>query len=173
MDDETTMVFSVTFHPLRPLTEAEISRMRAGSGAGYVGEDDFLPPTSEAGGAWRPRARLENDHFLDRDLQKTTFFSGIPAFWAQDAAMQEGMGPIYDRQHEHLGSSDMGIIRVRQRLLRAAGALRDDGQAPPGARDPGLYQVRGAAILLPAGVSWVEASEGQRKVLPGLNQAGV
>jgi len=173
MDDETTMVFSVTFHPLRPLTDTEVGRMRAGSGAGYVGEGNFLPATSEPGGAWRPKARLENDYFLDRQLQKTTFFSGIPEFWAQDAAMQESMGPIYDRTREHLGSSDMGIIRVRQRLIRAAKALRDQGLTPPGAREPELYQVRGAAVLLPAEVSWIDASADHRKVLPGVNQAGV
>jgi phthalate 4,5-dioxygenase len=74
---------------------------------------------------------------------------------------------------ELLPKADMGIIRVRQRLIRAAKALRDQGLTPPGAREPELYQVRGAAVLLPAEVSWIDASADHRKVLPGVNQAGV
>jgi phenylpropionate dioxygenase-like ring-hydroxylating dioxygenase large terminal subunit len=80
MDDQHVMVFSVTFHPLRPLEEGEIARMRAGSGAGYVGEANFLPPTSVPGGAWRPKASASSDYFVDRARQKTELYSGIPEF---------------------------------------------------------------------------------------------
>jgi phenylpropionate dioxygenase-like ring-hydroxylating dioxygenase large terminal subunit len=173
MDDENVMVFAVQFHPLRPLTEDEVARLREGSGAGFVGDDNFLPPTSDAGGAWRPKASLANDYFLDRARQKTEFFAGIAEFWAQDAAMQEGMGPIYDRTQEHLGTSDLGIIQVRQRLLRDARALQDEGMAPRAALDPSVYRVRGAAALLAREGSWLDASEQLRVVIPGVNPAGV
>ncbi|HZT07992.1 MAG TPA: Rieske 2Fe-2S domain-containing protein [Chloroflexota bacterium] len=173
IDDETSVLFSVTFHPLRPLTDEEIGRMKAGSGAGYVGEGKFLPPTSQPFGAWRPRAGMENDFLLDRALQRSTFFSGIPEFWAQDAAVQETMGPICDRTHEHLGTSDLGVIRVRQRLLSAALALRDQGIAPESAMDGSLYRVRGAAVMVPAGESWFEASALHREVIAGTNPGGV
>lgn len=173
MDDERTMLFSVTFHPLRPLSDKEIRKMREGGGAGYVGEKNFLPPAREPGGAWRPRASKENGYFWDAEIQRTQFYSGIPEFWAQDAAMQEGMGPIYDRTKEHLGTSDLGIIRVRQRLLEAARTLCDRGMPPPAALEASLYRVRGAAALLPKGVSWVEATQEHRTVKPGVNPAGV
>jgi phthalate 4,5-dioxygenase len=173
MDDEHVLVFSVTFHPLRPLTDQEVDRMRVGSGAGYVGEGNFLPPTSEPGGAYRPKARLENDYFLDRERQKTELFAGIAEFWAQDAAMQEGMGPIFDRSNEHLGTSDLGIISVRRRILREAKALQDGGPDPLGAQNPEIYQVRGAAALLPPAAPWLEATEDLRRVIPGVNPAGV
>jgi phthalate 4,5-dioxygenase len=173
MDDENVMVYSVTFHPLRPLTDDEIARMRAGSGAGYVGEANFLPPTSEPGGAWRPKASRANDYFQDRERQKTALFSGIPEFWAQDAAMQEGMGPIYDRRNEHLGTSDLGIISVRRRILAEARALAAGGAEPPGVRDPEVYQVRGAAALLPHAADWLAATTDLRRVVPGVNPAGV
>jgi hypothetical protein len=169
MDDETTMLIASTFHPLRPLTEKEIARMRAGSGAGFVGEENFSPPTSEPGGAWRPKARIENDYFFDREFQRTKLFSGIPEFWAQDAAVQEGMGPIYDRTKEHLGSSDLAIIRVRQRLMDAAKELREKGVPPPGVVEPALYRVRGAAAVLPKDADWLEATRGIRKLIPGTN----
>ncbi len=173
VDDETTCLFSVTFHPLRSLEETEVAGMRAGSGAGYVGEGNFLPPTTAPFGAWRPKAGKSNDYLQDRTLQQTTFFSGIPEFWAQDAAVQESMGPIYDRSQEHLGTSDLGIIRVRQRMLSAARALREEGTAPPPATEPSLYQVRGAAVLIPSDVPWLEASEEHRRVVAGVNPAGV
>lgn len=173
MDDEKTMLFSVTFHPLRPLTDKEIAKMRAGGGAGYAGEANFLPRATEPGGAWRPKASKENNYFWSRELQQNKFYSGIPEFWAQDAAMQEGMGPIYDRTKEHLGTSDLGIIRVRQRLLEAARTLCDRGMPPPGALEPALYRVRGAAALLPKNASWVEATKEHRMVISGVNPAGV
>ena len=173
IDDENVMVYAVQFHPLRPLTESEIGRLQAGSGAGFVGDDNFLPPTTEAGGAWRPKPSMANDYHMDRERQKTDYFTGIPDFWAQDAAMQEGMGPSYDRSQEHLGTSDLGIMSVRQRLLRDARALHDQGVVPVTATDPSVYQVRGAAALLPVGSPWVEASESLRVVVPGVNPAGV
>lgn len=173
IDDETSFLFAVTFHPLRPLAESEIAQMRAGSGAGYVGVDNFRPPTSDAFGAWKPKASKANDYFLSRDLQHTTFFSGIPDFWAQDAAVQETMGPIYDRSREHLGTSDLGVIRVRQQLIAAATMLRDQGAAPRSAEDPSVYGVRGAAVLIPATQSWFDASEEHRRVSAGVNPAGV
>jgi phenylpropionate dioxygenase-like ring-hydroxylating dioxygenase large terminal subunit len=173
IDDEATLVFSVTFHPLRDLEEAELARMRKGTGAGYVGEANLLPRKSAPSGAWIPKANKSNDYFLDRSLQRTTLFSGIPEFWAQDAAMQEGMGVIFDRGREHLGTSDMGIIRVRQRLLGEARLRAESGQPPASALDPDLYGVRGAAVLLPESAAWVEATEDLRKVRPGYNPAGV
>ena len=47
----------------------------------------------------------------------------------QDQAITESMGPMYDRTHEHLGPSDIVIVRIRNRLLAAAKALQK-GTAP-------------------------------------------
>ena len=171
LDDETTMLFSANFHPLRPLTEKEVSRLRGGSGAGFVGDNNFLPPTSRHGGAWHPKAREANDYFFERELQKTKFFSGIPEFWAQDASVQEGMGSIYDRTKEHLGTSDTAIIRVRRRLIDAARASMAEGIPAPGAMDPTIYQVRGAAAILAKDEDWIEGTRELCKVIPGVNQS--
>lgn len=173
IDDYSTLLFTVTFHPLMPLSEESIAKMRAGSGAGYVGESNFLPPTNEAFGAWMPKAQLENDFLLDRSLQRTSYFSGIREFWAQDASLQESMGRISDRSEEHLIQADIGIVRVRRRLLQAVEERQDATKPAPAVEQPELYQVRGAAMLLPSSASWIEASEEHRKVLPGVNQAGV
>jgi hypothetical protein len=172
IDDVSVLMFTVTFHPLQPLTEEAIARMKAGTGAGYVGDDNFLPPTSAAFGAWMPKAGMDNDFRMDRTLQKTAYFSGIREFWAQDAALQESMGRISDRSQEHLLQSDIGIVRVRRRLMQAVRALQE-GQPAPAVNLPEAYAVRGAAALIPSGASWVEATEEHRKVLPGINQDGV
>jgi hypothetical protein len=97
---------------------------------------------------------------IDRSRQRESNFSGIeesPPL--QDAAVQESMGPIVDRSREHLGSTDAGIIRVRQRLLEAAVALRDSGQEPVGVAVPGAYGRRGCQLVLPRDADWFAASE--------------
>lgn len=169
IDDHTTLVFAANFHPLRPLTEAEVAKLRAGSGAGFVGEENFLPPTSEPFGAWRPKARRENDFFFKRELQRDKHFSGISEFWAQDAGMQEGMGRICDRSQEHLGTTDMAIIRVRRRLMQAAKAFLESATQPAGALDPKAYRLRGAAAVIPKGADWLKATEEVRTMIPGTN----
>jgi phthalate 4,5-dioxygenase oxygenase subunit len=172
IDDTSVMMFTVTFHPLQPLSPEIVAKMKAGTGAGYVGQDNFREPTTAPFGAWYPKASLENDFLMDRKLQKTSYYSGIREFWAQDAALQESMGVITNRNEEHLLQSDIGIVRVRRRLLQA---LRDyrTSLAAPAVTEPDAFAVRGAAALIPAGASWVDATAGHRKVLPGVNQAGV
>ncbi len=173
IDDESVLVLACTFHPLRPLNENERTVLKTGGGAGYVGTDHFLPPTTEPYGAWRPIARKENDYLRSEELQKTQFFSGVAEFWAQDALMQESMGKIYDRTEEHLGTSDSAIIRARKRMIDAARELHERGTVPPTVDNPSLYQVRAAVAGLPKDVPWLEATECWRRVVPGSNPGGV
>jgi hypothetical protein len=79
------------------------------------------------------------------------------------------MGPIYDRSQEHLGTSDSAIIRVRKRLMDSAKAFMAEGAPSPGVLDPAVYQVRGAAALLPKNADWVKSTEEIRRVIPGVN----
>ena len=57
-------------------------------------------------------------------------YCGIPGFGVQDQAVQESQG---DRSSiasiERLGTSDTAIIQVRKRLMTAARALRERGDA--------------------------------------------
>ena len=100
-------------------------------------------------------AGSETDYGLDRSRQRAVNFSGLeesPPL--QDAAVQESMGPIVDRTREHLGASDIGIIRVRQRLLDAARRLASEGVEPPGSGDPDAYRLHGCQLILPRGADW-------------------
>jgi phthalate 4,5-dioxygenase oxygenase subunit len=91
-------------------------------------------------------------------VQRKVLFSGIECLGMQDQAMQESMGPIYDRTAEHLGSSDTGIIQVRRRWLRAAVDMRDHGITPLGVANPDAYYVRPAGVVLPRTTPWVEGA---------------
>jgi hypothetical protein len=67
------------------------------------------------------------------------------------------MGPITDHLWEHLGPSDMMIMRTRRRLLQVARALAR-GKVPPGVDDPEkLYATRSGDFLTDAGLDWRKA----------------
>jgi hypothetical protein len=87
------------------------------------------------------------------------------------------MGTIYQRDAEHLGVTDSGIIRMRRLFIKHVRQLRDTGAVPPGVDNPDIYRVRSGAIVLPNGVSGIEATKDlQRKALteepPALEVAG-
>jgi hypothetical protein len=108
-------------------------------------------------GTFRPVANKSNDYLIDRAAQKArTTFSGVIGIAQQDAACQESMGPIQDRSRERLGTSDVGIIAARDRLLRAAVALRDHGDEPP-AVSPADQHARSASVLLDRTVPFTDA----------------
>ncbi|HLF79146.1 MAG TPA: Rieske 2Fe-2S domain-containing protein [Dehalococcoidia bacterium] len=76
---------------------------------------------------WLP----ENDYLIDREKQRTQSYTGIDGgAIPQDQAVTESMGDIYDRTHEHLGTTDKAIIRMRRMLIGAARDLAK-GIEPP------------------------------------------
>jgi hypothetical protein len=106
-----------------------------------------------------------NDFLIDRELQASgTSYTGIPGgARPQDMAMTWSMGPIYQRQREHLGTTDVLIIRTRRRMLAAARALREHGTPPPASEDPSIYAQRSGQTVLPRIVDWWEATQELRK----------
>lgn len=98
------------------------------------GEPTFpgLEGLKAVGPDWRKTANKDNDYLIDREVQKTKVFSGIPfGAHTQDAAVTESMGPISDRENEHLGACDTEPIAMRRMLLQV---VRDvaAGKDPPG-----------------------------------------
>ena len=149
-DNETSLYFRIVYHPNRPLTAEELYTYTA------VGERfaEVLP------GTHRTKENRSNNYLIDRSLQRRHSYTGIKSTQAQDMAMTDGMGAIVDRSQEHLGTSDMAIIRMRRALLRAAKQL-EQGVEPFGPAHPQDYRVRSAALVLPEGVAF---AEGQRVV---------
>jgi hypothetical protein len=101
----------------------------------------------------------ENDYQIDRFAQKGLSYSGIADFRSQDAMATETAGPVYDRTREHLGSTDVALIRMHRQLLRAAKALAAaDGDAAaaglPALGGGDFRTIRGAEKILADGEDW-------------------
>jgi hypothetical protein len=154
MDDTHVVNWMVTWHVERPLTPEEIALHVEGKGAHVC---DYAPVTSDPYGDVRTAANRENDYFMDWEAHRARMFCGIPGFGVQDQAIQESQGAIVDRTQERLGTSDTAIIQVRKRLMTAARALHERGEAPPG-RDPAAFCVRSASLVLAPGEDWVAAA---------------
>jgi phthalate 4,5-dioxygenase oxygenase subunit len=86
---------------------------------------------------WYRRGTEDNGWLQDRTAMKSgESWCGIEGFPNQDIACQESMGPIVDRTGEHLGTSDIAIIRMRRRLLDALD--RFEAGEPPIGQDPAI-----------------------------------
>ena len=96
-------------------------------------------------------------------MTETTFTGMGSVFQAHDLCVTEGAGAIQDRSQEHLGSSDVMLIRVRRRLLAAAEALVSSSVTPPGVDHPEAYAVRSGGVFLPKGADWLEATSELRE----------
>jgi phthalate 4,5-dioxygenase len=143
IDDHNCWRIQVRVHP----TEGS-------SGRGYVLP---MPGGRAAGRLAGKQERLvepDNDYLMDRELQRSTTYTGIPGIQEQDLAMTESMGPIYDRGKEHLGTTDRAIIRMRQLLIKAAQDL-EQGIDPPGLDPTFPYaELRSTEKIIPAGHDW-------------------
>lgn len=146
IDDENCWTFSVDYRPERALDDAERQAMHKGAGIhAQLAEGSFVP-----------LANRGNGYLIDRDAQRAReTFSGVRGIAIQDAAVQESMGAISERSRECLVSTDNGIIKTRQRLLRAAADLAR-GIAPPG-REASQQRLRAISALLPRSVSLDDA----------------
>jgi phenylpropionate dioxygenase-like ring-hydroxylating dioxygenase large terminal subunit len=164
LDDEHTMVWNIE----PPPAKGGAGRRAGRAGAefpdakipGY--QSEYLPNTSDWLGRWRYAQNPENDYLIDRNLQRTSSYTGILGANQQDQGITESMGALADRTQEHLGTSDVMIARTRQRLLRAMKALLDSGTMPPGVDEPEVYRVRSGGVLLPRDADWLEATAERR-----------
>ena len=101
-----------------------------------------------------PRRNRANLHLQDRAAMRAGNWSGIEGVNEQDFAMVESMGPIVDRSREHLGASDVAVIRMRRRLLQAVRAVQA-GEVPIGL-DPAIPYGRIATDerIIPIDAPW-------------------
>ena len=117
------------------------------------------PDTTDWIGKFRFLQNESNDYMIDREAQaknETTYTGIFGGPDPEDRAVQESMGGIFDRTHEHLGTTDMMIIQTRRKLLKACEALRDHGTIPPGLDNPKLYWMFAGGAIVPRGVSGIE-----------------
>ena len=163
IDDEHCWAWSFDYHPTRDLTQAEIQAMKEGHGIHVR----YVP------GTYRPLQNKDNDYLMDRAAQKAGHtYSGVEGIGMQDASLQESMGAIQDRTRENLVSTDNGIIMVRNRLMKAARALAEQGQLPPG-RDAAAQHIRSVATVLSRDVPFKEGAKDALRAEPGKSHTTV
>ena len=163
IDDHSCWAWSINYHPDKALTAEERGHMEDGKGI-HV---EYIP------GTFRTVANKENDYLIDRKAQKEKrAYSGVFGFSMQDASLQESMGAVQDRTRENLVGTDNGIIMMRQRLMKAARALAEKGEAPVGTA-PEHQHVRSAALVLPADQPFKEAAREALQSAPGKPHASV
>jgi phthalate 4,5-dioxygenase oxygenase subunit len=148
IDDENTYVYNwfYGYDETVTLSPEYIEDLEHFAGRG---QEDLIP------GTFKLKRNLENDYLVDREMQKTSTFTGITGLNTQDFALQEGMGTIVDRSKEFLGTSDKAIVIMRRLLLEAIGKV-EKGEPPRGVQSEISRDLRAYDDLLPAGASWRE-----------------
>ncbi len=149
IDDYHTTTFAYSYRIDQPLTDAELNLIAGGA---------HFPPLTRRStvqlaqghpiDTFVPLANMGNDYLIDRAMQKTSSFTGIPGVSAQDRSVNEGMRPaseasrgIVDRSREHLIRSDVAIVAARRRLMKLARDLQQ-GIEPAAAVRGAAYGVR-------------------------------
>ena len=147
IDDTHTMLYFTRYNMRGPVGAKERERQIAWSG--FVSGVDV----DAEGRKVRNRA---NDWLQDRKaMQQGTSMSGIRGVQMEDAVVQESMGPIYDRRKEHLGTSDMAVVRMRRLMLQSVRDFMANGKAPLGLEQPVNHKaLRAEEAIVPLDTPW-------------------
>ena len=164
MDDDHTLQWEIMYQPGVGSTLQGLD----GPMANPIGPRTGRGVTLANGTGWYDRFNIEqnyvNDYLIDREAQKNwESYTGIAGVRQQDMAVTESMGPIYTRHREHLGTTDTMIIRTRRRLLNAAKAYRETGEASLGVDHPAVYHQRSGDLVLPRSVDWWDGTKELRE----------
>jgi phthalate 4,5-dioxygenase oxygenase subunit len=148
IDDEHNYFFSLRMNRAGPLVDNHADQ--------FAMDADF-----------RPRRGRQNLHLQNRAAMRQGSWSGIEGVNSQDFAVVESMGPIVDRTREHLGASDVAVIRMRRRLLDAVRAFQA-GAAPLGL-DPAIPYDRLATDerIVPIDTPWQAVGAFAGEDVPG------
>jgi len=153
IDDVNTMFYWVAWHPTKGIDQ-ESWRKFCAAQIGVDLDENF-----------RKIRTLDNWFLQDRKAMKLGDFTGIKGIPAQDMAMWESMGPITDRSHEVLGSSDLAIVQFRRQMVAAAKRVQEGGPAL-GTTEPRIPQVHLSSFegLVPKTTDWrtLGVSEAER-----------
>ena len=153
VDDESCVKWQIKWYPSQNIKQSSKETVRP-----PFAEEAYDPPTNSVPfGHIRTKAKRSNDYLMNWQVHQAKRF-GIAGVNLQDVCVTENEGPvpILDRTKENLCSGDLSVIKARRMLLDAARELRQNGTIPIGARDPGVYRVRGCSTVVPDDVDWVE-----------------
>jgi len=139
IDDESCWIYCYVYNPERPLSTEERERYEKGAGIFAAVDENYVPIRNR-----------DNNYLLDRDLQRTSNFTGIRGISEQDAAVADSQGFIADRTRELLGQTDLGIVRFRRMMFEAVNQC-GAGELPHGREAPDAYHVRSGDAMSGAG----------------------
>lgn len=106
IDDENTHFWDISWDTAGPIDVVTIDKLR-NSGKRSPDLDNYFQPRFGADKIWGQ----------DREMMKEGHYTGFIALSFEDYAVQESQGTIADRSKEHLGTSDVAIIRMRRIML--------------------------------------------------------
>jgi phthalate 4,5-dioxygenase oxygenase subunit len=143
MDNENTMLFDVYFSQNGTPVDPTALRRRLKVEPGVDLDEDWF--------FFGGKKKRWNQ---DRAAMKAGSYTGIPGFQNQDTAAVESMGAISDRTQEHLGQSDVAIIRMRKRMAESL-KMFSAGKTPLGL-DPAIAygEIRSAQGVIPKDAPW-------------------
>ncbi len=159
IDDENTMLYFVRYNLKQPVDEKERERQVAWSG---------LIPGVDIDENYRMMRNRRNDWLQDRAaMQAGKSASGIRGVQVEDAVVQESMGPIIDRSIEHLGTTDVAVVRMRRLMLNSVRKFTEEGKTPLGLNSDVPYErLRGQEAIITPDIAWQEVCQlGQSEVL--------
>jgi phthalate 4,5-dioxygenase len=147
-DDETH--WWITVNPPRPPDEPD--RLQDPSMIGLLNGTAIADPATLGliPGTWRRVRNKDNDYMLNRNMQRTHNYTGLPGNRTQDQAVTESMGTIMDRTNEHLGAADTAVIVMRRVLMRQARRLQE-GLEPDMVSHPDRFQTTPMNVTTPQG----------------------
>ncbi|HEV7664100.1 MAG TPA: Rieske 2Fe-2S domain-containing protein [Chloroflexota bacterium] len=144
IDDHHTMFFYIQVDKSGPIANRDSLFAFAGARMGTDIDTEYRKLRTRA-----------NNFLQDREaMKRNQSYSGIFGVNVQDIAVQESMGPIYDRTREHLGASDVAVIRMRRLMLDSVQRFQEGG-APLGLEQPVAYETLAAdERLIPLHTPW-------------------
>ncbi|HEX3463731.1 MAG TPA: Rieske 2Fe-2S domain-containing protein [Candidatus Elarobacter sp.] len=142
VDDERTMFYGVFFSQNGEPVDEDAQRRK-----------HHVVPGVDLDRWWFRLASEENWFNQDREAMKNGSYTGIKGFTNQDMACQESMGVVVDRALEHLGTSDVAIIRMRRRMLDALKRF-EAGETPFQQAGVPYERLRGDQRVIPVGEPW-------------------
>jgi phthalate 4,5-dioxygenase oxygenase subunit len=147
IDDEHTLFHFVRYRFDGPIDEDARARHLAWSGT---------QPGIDIDAEYRKTRTRANTWQQDRAaMRRGESFSGITGVNNEDFAVQESMGPLYDRTKEHLGTSDVAVIRMRRLMLDAVRRFSSGAGPALGLERPVAYRdLRAVEQMVPLGAPW-------------------
>jgi hypothetical protein len=137
VDDKNTMVYVITYHPNRPMTEEELETRKAGGGN--------HPELNE--GTYKRKRNKENGYMIERKTSGANPLATISNEFELALVLEESMGAIVDRTKEQLDPNDIAIMETRRILMKSAIDLRE-GTEPAAAHNGAAYNVRASSPVL-------------------------